>query len=169
MAKQSSVLKVSTHSDEMNIGLGKSYLSQMSETLTDILADTYKLIIKSHVYHWNVSGPLFKPLHELTEAHYEALFAAADVIAERIRALGHIAPAHLTDATNFAPSAKSVQNLTAEAMISDLIKDHEAAVRAMRKAAGAAGDASDPVTEDMLTQQLTFHEKALWMLRAHLA
>lgn len=169
MTKQSNVLKVDAHNDEISIGLSKSYLEDMSETLTDILSDTYKLIIKNHVYHWNVSGPLFKPLHELTEAHYEALFAAADVIAERIRALGHIAPAHLTDATNFAPSAKSVKNLTAEAMISDLIKDHEAAVRSMREAAKTAGDEADVVTEDMLTQRLTFHEKALWMLRAHLA
>lgn len=91
------------------------------------------------------------------------------MIAERIRALGHIAPAHLTDATNFAPSAKSVNHLTAEAMISDLIKDHESAVRKMRDAARSAGDAGDVVTEDLLTQRLTFHEKALWMLRAHLA
>lgn len=168
MANQSNILQVRAQTEEMSIGLDKSYLGEMSETLTDILSDTYKLIIKNHVYHWNVCGPLFKPLHELTEAHYEALFAAADVIAERIRALGHIAPAHLTDATNFAPSAKSVNHLTAEAMISDLIKDHESAVRKMRDAARSAGDAGDVVTEDLLTQRLTFHEKALWMLRAHL-
>lgn len=65
MANQSNILQVRAQTEEMSIGLDKSYLGEMSETLTDILSDTYKLIIKNHVYHWNVSGPLFKPLHEL--------------------------------------------------------------------------------------------------------
>jgi len=134
--------------------------------LSDILAATYRLTIKSHLYHWNVVGPLFKPLHELTEEHYNALFSATDIIAERIRALGHLAPTRLGDAAAFAPKVAEVKNTSAIDMIEDLIADHRDAVKAMRKAAEAAGDAGDVVTEDMLTARLDFHEKALWMLRA---
>jgi starvation-inducible DNA-binding protein len=150
---------------ELDIGLDAKYCAQASEALTGILAANYRLLIKTHVYHWNVVGPLFKPLHELTEAHYGALFEAADIIAERIRALGHLAPDKLATAAQFSPKG-GVDRLTAEHIVHDLIADHEAAVKTMRDAAEAAGDARDKVTEDMLTQRLTFHEKALWMLRA---
>lgn len=169
MSKKVTVLKTKTQVDKMNTGLDAKYRGEMSEALTGILSDTYRLTIKSHIYHWNVVGPLFKPLHELTEQHYAALFAAADIIAERIRALGHLAPDSLADAAGFAPSKTSVQNLTAEDMVSDLIADHEAAVRTMREVAGKADESDDPVTADMLTERLAFHEKALWMLRAHIA
>jgi starvation-inducible DNA-binding protein len=138
----------------------------MANRLSGILAGTYQLTIKSHIYHWNVVGPLFKPLHELTEEHYNALFEATDIIAERIRALGHLAPVSFGDAGNFAPNAKDVDHASAKSMIGDLIASHEEAVRQMREAGGKAGDAGDLVTEDMLTARLTFHEKALWMLRA---
>ncbi len=157
------------HVEKIDTGLDDAYRKKMAASLTEILSGTYHLTIKSHVYHWNVVGPVFKSLHELTEAHYEALFAAADVIAERIRALGHLAPVKLGDAAKFAPDAKDVDHRTAHDMVEDLIEDHEAAVRKMREAAKLAGDNDDLVTEDMLTQHLTFHEKALWMLRAILA
>ena len=96
-------LDIKAEAEKINTGLSDQYRREMSQSLTDILAGTYHLTIKSHVYHWNVSGPLFKSLHELTEEHYEALFQAADVIAERIRALGHLAPVNLADAGKFAP------------------------------------------------------------------
>lgn len=171
MSKSSAaaVLKPVANPDSMDVGLTARYRAQMASDLTEILAHTYRLTIKSHVYHWNVVGPLFKPLHELTEEHYAALFAAADVIAERIRALGHLAPAHLAEAASFAPKGKSVENVTAEAMVNDLIVEHEGAVRATRKAGKKADENDDLVTADMLTQHLTFHEKALWMLRATIA
>lgn len=168
-SQAAAVLKTKTHAQDINTGLDADYRDDMTGHLTDILAATYKLTIKSHVYHWNVVGPLFKPLHELTEEHYNALFAATDVIAERIRALGHLAPEKFGDASSFAPDGKSLNHKTAESMVEDLVKDHEAAVRTMREAGGKAGDAGDLVTEDMLTQFLTFHEKAIWMLRAHIA
>ena len=169
MAGTAAVLKPEPHTQKISIGLDARYRKQMSESLTEILASTYKLTIKSHVYHWNVVGPLFLPLHELTEQHYGALFEAADVIAERIRALGHLAPSSVGKASGFSPSASDVDHLSAHDMVADLIDDHEAAARQMREAAGKAGDAGDVVTEDMLTQRLTFHEKALWMLRAIIA
>lgn len=152
--------------EETNTGLDKAYRKKMADSLSDILAATYHLTIKSHVYHWNVVGPVFKSIHELTEEHYQALFEAADVIAERIRALGHLAPVKLSGAAKFAPSAGDVDHRSAHDMVQDLIEDHAAAVRAMREAVILAGDEHDVVTEDMLTQHLNFHEKALWMLRA---
>ncbi|SIQ12934.1 starvation-inducible DNA-binding protein [Rhizobium sp. RU35A] len=169
MAQASAVLKPKSHDETINIGLDKAYRETMAESLSQILAATYRLTIKSHVYHWNVVGPLFKPLHELTEEHYGALFEAADIIAERIRALGHLAPATLGEAAGFAPKAADVGKFTAISMVNDLVEDHEHAVQTMRKAAEDADDAGDMVTADMLTDRLTFHEKALWMLRAIIA
>ena len=154
--------------EPLKIGLDAEFRAEMSQRLSGILANTYQLTIKTHIYHWNVVGPLFKPFHELTEDHYNALFAATDIIAERIRALDHFAPEDVS-LVNFAPRAKDANAKTAEHMIGDLIADHEAAVRTMREAAAFAGEADDVVTADMLTARLTFHEKALWMLRAMVA
>lgn len=155
--------------DSLNTGLKAAYRKSMSKDLSDILAATYRLTIKSHIYHWNVVGPIFKPIHELTEEHYNALFGATDIIAERIRALGHLAPVSLDMTKSFAPTKADVDQSSAHDMVADLIKEHEEAVRDMRKAAATAGDNDDVVTEDMLTARLTFHEKALWMLRAVIA
>lgn len=166
MAAVSEVLKPEAHSEKIDTGLETRYRRDMSKRLSTILAATYALTIKSHVYHWNVVGPLFKPLHDLTEEHYNALFDATDIIAERIRALGHLAPIEFSGTSQFAPGGKEVDHGSASEMVRDLIETHEEAVRTMREAAGKAGDADDVVTEDMLTQRLTFHEKALWMLRA---
>ena len=166
MAAVSTVLEPEAHRQKIETGLDASYREEMAGRLSDILASTYQLTIKSHVYHWNVVGPLFRSLHELTEEHYNALFAATDIIAERIRALGHLAPVAFSQARNFAPAGKDVDHLSAIEMVTDLVSTHEEAVRNMREAAARAGDADDVVTEDMLTQRLNFHEKALWMLRA---
>ncbi|MGE0845802.1 MAG: Dps family protein [Flavobacteriaceae bacterium] len=166
MANVAAVLKPAPHNEKIDTGLDEKYRAKMSATLSEILASTYRLTIKSHIYHWNVVGPLFRSLHELTEEHYGALFEATDIIAERIRALGHLAPESIGEAAKFAPTSGSLEKGSALAMVADLIEEHETAVKAMRKAASTAGDASDVVTEDMLTQRLTFHEKALWMLRA---
>lgn len=169
MSSKTHVLKTVSANDTMNTGLDAAYRKAMAKTLTGVLASTYRLTIKSHIYHWNVVGPIFKPLHELTEEHYNALFGSADIIAERIRALGHLAPETLAETASFAPDGKDVDQRNAHDMIADLIEEHEDAVRTMRKAASDAGEAGDMVTEDMLTARLTFHEKALWMLRAIIA
>ena len=160
------ILQTEAHNSDLNIGLSASYSKEMSKTLSGILAETYKLTLTSHIYHWNVVGPLFKSFHELTEEHYQDLFEAADVIAERIRALGSLAPVTKTSLQAFVPDREEVSDLKTIDMINDLIAMHEAIVRTMRKAAAKAGDNDDVVTEDMLTARLTFHEKALWMLRS---
>jgi starvation-inducible DNA-binding protein len=166
MTASTAVLKPQAHKQTIDIGLKADYRSKISQSLSDILASTYRLTIKSHIYHWNVVGPLFKPIHELTEDHYNALFAATDIIAERIRALGHLAPVKLDNVSLFAPKDKSIDHTSALEMVEDLIVEHEQAVRTMRSAAEMAAEAGDVVSEDMLTARLSFHEKALWMLRA---
>jgi starvation-inducible DNA-binding protein len=166
MAQAATVLSKKARDVIMKTGLADKYRKNICEQLSGILAATYQLTIKSHIYHWNVVGPLFQPLHELTEEHYKNLFEAADIIAERIRSLGHLAPYEFADVTEFSPAAEAVSKKTAKAMIEDLIVNHEQAVRDIREAGIEAGDAHDLVTEDMLTQRLAFHEKAIWMLRA---
>ncbi|WP_319772397.1 DNA starvation/stationary phase protection protein [Breoghania sp.] len=161
-----SVLKPVAHEEKLNTGLDERYCAEMSEMLSQILVSTYQLTIKSQIYHWNVVGPLFKSLHELTEDHYNALFGSADIIAERIRALGHLAPATIGEISGFSPTGNDVDHGSAINMVKDLVADHEAAVRVMRKAGVKADEAGDLVTADMLTARMTFHEKALWMLRA---
>ena len=160
------VLQARATPTKLNTGLSDAYRKRMAKALTDILAATYRLTIKSHIYHWNVTGPLFKPLHELTEDHYGALFEAADIIAERIRGLGHLAPVKVADAADFAPKGGSAETGTAESMVEDLIAEHEAATRNLRNAAKEADEGDDMVTADMLTDRLAFHEKAIWMLSA---
>ncbi|MEP3437256.1 MAG: DNA starvation/stationary phase protection protein [Hoeflea sp.] len=162
-------LSPKTSKDSIHTGLEASYRKDIANDLSAILAATYRLTIKSHVYHWNVVGPIFKPIHDLTEEHYNALFGATDIIAERIRALGHLAPVSLDMTKSFAPAKSDVDQSSAHDMVEDLISAHEEAVRDMRAAAAKAGDNDDMVTEDMLTARLTFHEKALWMLRAIVA
>ncbi|TYC51332.1 DNA starvation/stationary phase protection protein [Rhodobacterales bacterium] len=164
----SSVLKIQTpEADKMKTGLSDDVREQLSKHLSVLLAETYQLTIKSHLYHWNVVGPLFKSIHDLTEQHYEDLFAATDVIAERVRALGHRAPVNVEN-NELKLSVQLPDNgmPTAETMISDLVKSHEAISAEMRDVASYAGDHGDVVTEDMLTARITFHEKAAWMLRA---
>jgi starvation-inducible DNA-binding protein len=165
MSKATAVLSPSASVENMSIGISADDRGELSKDLTDILTSTYQLLIKTHVYHWNVVGPMFHSLHVMLEEQYNDLFAAADVIAERIRALGHLAPVE-----GSAP-AKGVMDSSAKAatahdMVNDLIGDHEKIVRLMRKAANSAADKGDAVTEDMLVARLTFHEKILWMLRA---
>lgn len=158
----------------INTGITKNDRAKLAGQLSEVLIDTMQLLLKTQSYHWNVVGPIFKPVHDLTELHYKDLFAAVDVIAERIRALGY--PAPVADGPVAKGKSKSEYNLvvstlmpSTEEMIEQLVKDHEALVRNMRQTAETAGKASDLVTNDMLVARLTFHEKAIWMLGAIIA
>ena len=160
------VLKPKLVTEKPDTGLTADARKQIAEQLSAILTDTYFLVIKSHVYHWNVVGPLFRSVHLLTEEHYKDLFNAADDIAERIRALGFHAP--IVDAAGPDKAVVSLNTTarTTHDMIADLIDDHEAAIRKMRDAAETAEGHDDFVSHDMLVARLAFHEKAVWMLRA---
>lgn len=165
MASAAEVLKPKTRAVPMRTGLADADRKKIADGLSEILASTYRLLIKTHIYHWNVVGPLFHSIHVLTEEQYNALFEATDIIAERIRALGHPAPV-LSDRKLDTSIELKASGRSAHDMVADLVRDHEEAVRRMREVAQHADEKGDLVTSDMLTDRLTFHEKALWMLRA---
>lgn len=147
-------------------GLSNKARQEVADKLVMVLADTYTLMVKSHVYHWNVVGPLFVPLHELTETHYRDLFEAADRIAERIRALGSPAPLSFENLLPQADVSEETTERSATGMVKQLIADHERTSKRLRDVAIDADEADDLVSTDLLTARLAFHEKAVWMLRA---
>lgn len=155
--------------DTPNIGLDDKTIENVTNALSAILADTYRLTIKTHVYHWNVVGPLFRSFHLLSEEHYENLFEAADALAERVRALGQ--PSHIGRSGRFELGTVGVEraDVTTRQMIEDLIADHEHLVRQIRAAAEFAEENGDYATHDLLVGRLAFHEKAIWMLGAIVA
>lgn len=145
---------------------GVKGVQAVAKGLQQALADTYRLTFKTHGYHWNVEGPLFFSIHHLTEEQYQNLFDAADALAERIRALGQLAPMTLAEITD----ASIVKDLTkvpsAQEMVEDLAKDHSDVARRMHGLIALANEHNDPVTADLVTGRSAFHEKAAWMLRA---
>ena len=134
--------------------------------LTDVLADTYRLIFKTHAYHWNVEGPLFYSLHSLTEEQYENMFEAADVLAERVRALGLMAPSRLSQIMKESVVDDRDTLPSAGEMCEDLATDHERVAHRYHALVELADSHNDPVTDDLATARSAFHEKAAWMLRA---
>lgn len=138
----------------------------VADRLGVVLADSYQLLIKTQGVHWNVAGPAFYSIHKLTEEHYANLFEAIDETAERIRALGHKAPASYTRFGQLSGIKDRDEPQTAGHMIEMLIADHETVARSLRDALEWAEEQRDHVTSDMLVARLAWHEKAIWMLRA---
>lgn len=155
-----------TQTKPVSIDTGVRNTEVLAQGLTNILADTYRLVFKTHAYHWNVSGPLFHSIHTLTEAQYENLFKAADQLAERIRALGEVAPMTLADVTENSVIADLGGRPSARTMVVDLAEDHERIAHRLHDVIETAADNRDPVTEDLATARAAFHEEAAWMLRA---
>jgi len=143
---------------------------ELVASLSVVLADTYVLAVKTHGFHWNVTGSLFAPLHEFFGKEYDALLLAADELAERVRALGAVAPSGMTQLLALS-RVKDVgsKSLTAKEMLADLVAAHEVCLSGIRAARIAADSAEDGVTDDMLIERHTAHDKTLWMLRAQLA
>ncbi|WP_305969590.1 MULTISPECIES: Dps family protein [unclassified Mameliella] len=157
-------LKVVPTEDSVSTGVKDT--ETLASGLSDVLADTYRLLFKTHAIHWNVEGPLFFSVHNLTEEQYQDLFAAADELAERIRALGHLAPARLDDITNRSRVDDVSAKATTADMIVELAHDHEKLAHRLHALIALADTHRDPVTEDLATARSAFHEKAAWMLRA---
>ena len=138
----------------------------VTDALSAVLADTYRLMLKSQIYHWNVTGPLFHAVHEMTEEQYTDMFGAIDVLAERIRALGKpatVTPADLTAAQGMSePDA----GLTGEKMVKDLMADHEILAQRMKDLIENTESAGDAATADIATERMAFHEKSAWMWRS---
>ena len=160
----SNAMKVIPTEDTVSTGVRDT--KAIAEGLADVLADTYRLVFKSHAYHWNVEGPLFYSVHNLTEEHYENMFQAADDLAERIRALGHLAPVSMMDITARSAIEDRTGALSTADMIQDLADDHERLAHRLHALIKVVDGRSDPVTEDLATERSAFHEKAAWMLRA---
>lgn len=154
---------------KIDIGIPEEQRQRIVSGLSTALADSYTLYLKTHNFHWNVTGPMFATLHTLFEEHYTELAAAVDELAERIRALGAPSPGSYTDfqALTNVPEAKGVPD--ALDMVRQLVEDHETVVRTMRSVFPAADEANDEATADLLTQRLQVHEKTAWMLRSLLA
>ena len=138
----------------------------VAKALGVVLADTYQLFIKTQGVHWNVAGPAFVSIHELTEAHYENMYQAIDEIAERIRALGIKAPASYSKYGELSSIKDEDEPMTAGEMLAMLIKDHETAVLNMRACVEWCEDKKDFVTAVMLIERMSWHEEAIWMLKA---
>lgn len=168
MAKTAAILKQKPRDESVNTGLDTKDRKAIAEKLSEILADTYALTVKTHIYHWNVVGPLFHSIHVMTEEQYEDLFKATDEIAERIRALGHRAPASGNRGSEIVVEL-GAETKSAHDMVADLIDAHETTIRKMRDAADMAEEAEDFVSHDMLVGRMTAHEKTVWMLRAVVA
>ncbi len=154
---------------ELDIGINAEDRQKIADGLSQLLADSYTLYLKTHNYHWNVEGPLFNTLHLMFEQHYTELATAVDEIAERIRALGVKAPGSYTAYSQLTSVAEGTGNESAEDMIRELVKGQETVVRTARKAFKAAEAANDEPSADLLTQRMQVHEKNAWMLRSMLA
>lgn len=151
---------------QLETGLPEEGRASITEHLNEILADHYLLMLKTHNYHWNVKGPLFKSMHDLTEDQYEDIFDAIDEIAERIRALGFDAPGSFAVYSDISKIKEAKSGISALEMAADLLESHENLIRNMREALDKADQFGDEVTIDLMTERLTVHEKAAWMWRS---
>ena len=134
--------------------------------LSAVLADNMVLLGKTLGCHWNITGPLFSSVHALTEKQYENLFNAVDDISERIRALGYVAPYAIDEFAKSSNLRTNFRGHSGAEMLNELIGDHMVLIAQLRTVAAAAKAADDDVTDEILTGRLTFHEDALWKLRA---
>ncbi len=150
----------------IKIGINEHDRVAVAEGLARMLADTYMLYLKTHNFHWNVTGPLFNTLHLMFEQQYTELATAVDEIAERIRALGVAAPGSFAQFAQLASIKEETGVPSAEEMIAQLVADQEAVVRTARSVFPLADKAGDEPSADLLTQRMQVHEKTAWMLRS---
>jgi starvation-inducible DNA-binding protein len=150
----------------IDIGISEQDRRDIAQGLSKLLADSYTLYLKTHNYHWNVTGPMFNTLHLMFEQQYTELALAVDLVAERIRALGHPAPGSYKAYAGLTSIEEETGTPSAEEMIRQLVKGQEAVVRTAREVFPAAERANDQPTADLLTQRMQVHEKNAWMLRS---
>ncbi|MDX2033987.1 MAG: Dps family protein [Blastocatellia bacterium] len=153
----------------IDIGIKEKDRREISEGLSRLLADTYTLYLKTHNFHWNVTGPMFQTLHLMFETQYTELALAVDLIAERIRALGFPAPGSYKQFSRLSTIREEDGVPIARDMIRQLVEGQEAVVRTARALLPTVDRVSDEPTADLLTQRMQIHEKNAWMLRSLLA
>lgn len=150
----------------IDIGIKEQDRKAIAEGLSRLLADTYTLYLKTHNFHWNVTGPMFQTLHLMFEQQYNELALAVDQVAERIRALGHPAPGTYAEYAKLSSIKETAGVPGAEKMIEELVAGQEAVVRTARSIFPVVEKANDEPTADLLTQRMQVHEKTAWMLRS---
>ncbi len=153
----------------INIGIEEGERREIADGLSRLLADTYTLYLKTHNFHWNVTGPMFQTLHLMFEQQYNELALAVDLIAERIRALGFPAPATYGEFERLSSIKEEAGVPQAQEMIRLLVEGQESCVRTARGVFKTAEAANDQPTADLLTERMQVHEKTAWMLRSLLA
>ncbi len=151
---------------KIDIGIDAAHREQIAGGLSRVLADTYTLYLKTHNFHWNVTGPMFQTLHLMFETQYNELAHAVDLVAERIRALGSPAPGTYREFAALSAIKEDDGIPKAQDMIRRLVEAHETVARTARDVFRAADGASDQPTCDLLTQRMQVHEKTAWMLRS---
>jgi starvation-inducible DNA-binding protein len=151
---------------KIDIGITESDRQSLADELSKLLADSYTLYLKTHNFHWNVTGPMFQTLHLMFEQQYNELALAVDAIAERIRTLGHPAPASYAAFSRLSSVEDADGVPSATDMIQSLVRGHEAVARTARTVLSLANGAGDDGTADVVTQRLQVHEKTAWMLRS---
>ncbi len=150
----------------IKIGISDKNCTQIVKHLSVILSDTYLLYVKTQNFHWNVESTLFHSLHVMFESQYEELQGAVDVLAERIRALGHFSPGSFAQFSSFGNIKESTKVPSAKDMLKQLLADHELLCREIREAIPVLQKLGDDVSVDTLIERLTQHEKTAWMLRS---
>jgi len=153
----------------MNTGISAKDRAAIAGGLSRLLADTYLLYLKTHNFHWNVEGPMFQTLHTMFMEQYTEAWNAIDLVAERIRSLGHYAPGTYKEYLKLGSIRETEGVPRAEQMVKHLIDAQEAVVRTARSILPLAERANDQPTLDVLTQRMDVHEKNAWMLRSLLA
>ncbi len=153
----------------IDIGIPERQRQEIALGLSRLLSDSYTLYLKTHNYHWNVTGPMFQTLHLMFEQQYTELALAVDLLAERIRALGVYAPGSYSQFQELATVKEAIGVPKAREMIHDLLASHETVVKTARAIFPLAEEERDEATADLLTQRIQLHEKTAWMLRSLLA
>jgi starvation-inducible DNA-binding protein len=152
----------------MDTGISTEDRAKIVESLSTVLADAYMLYLKTHNFHWNVTGPLFSSLHVMFEEQYTEQWNALDEIAERIRALGHFAPATYKRYAELSSIKEEPEVLSSKDMLRQLVDGNETLIRTLRAGVKVADELEDYPTADMLTTRMEVHEKNAWMLRSFL-
>jgi starvation-inducible DNA-binding protein len=150
----------------IDIGIEANKRQKIASGLSRVLADSYTLYLKTHNFHWNVTGPMFQTLHLMFETQYNELALAVDLVAERIRALGVSAPGTYKKFSDLSAIKEEDGVPKAQDMIRLLVEGHETVARTARQVFKVAESASDQPTCDLLTQRMQVHEKTAWMLRS---
>lgn len=150
----------------IDIGINDKDRKNIAAGLSRFLADTYTLYLKTHNFHWNVTGPMFQALHNMFMVQYNEEWLALDEIAERIRALGHFAPGSYAQFAKLSSIQEADGVPQAKDMIRQLVEGQEAVIRTAREVFPIAEKANDQPTLDLLTQRMQIHEKTAWMLRS---